>query len=47
MEADLQDGRHRAVTMAGGGALCPLADLSDGVPRGLTAATGDGPLSSW
>jgi Rieske 2Fe-2S protein len=32
------------VSAAGGGALCPLADLPDGVPRGLTAATGDGPL---
>ena len=32
------------MTAAGGGALCPLADLPDGVPRGLTAATGDGPL---
>jgi len=29
---------------AAGGALCPLADLPDGVPRGLTAATGAGPL---
>ena len=32
------------MSAAGGGALCPLADLRDGVPRGLTAATGDGPL---
>ena len=32
------------MTAAGGAALCPLADLHDGVPRGLTAATGDGPL---
>ena len=29
---------------AGGTALCPLADLPDGEPLGLTAATGDGLL---
>jgi len=29
---------------AAGGAICPLADLADGVPRGLTAATDSGPL---
>jgi nitrite reductase/ring-hydroxylating ferredoxin subunit len=32
------------VTSATGGALCPLADLAEGVPRGLTASTGEGLL---
>ena len=27
-----------------GGALCRVADLADGVPRGLTASGGDGPF---
>jgi len=32
------------VTAAAGGALCPLADLAEGVPRGLTASSSEGPL---
>jgi nitrite reductase/ring-hydroxylating ferredoxin subunit len=44
MEADLQDGGNRPVTAAAGGALCPLADLAEGVPRGLTANSSEGPL---